>query len=50
MKTYQITQTITRIAFVEAPNEQDAREQAADLSDFDYETDNIVETVELVPN
>jgi hypothetical protein len=48
MKTYQITQIITRIAFVEAPNKEDANEQVADLSDFDYETDNIEEIVELV--
>jgi hypothetical protein len=49
MQTYQITQTITRIAFVEATNEEDAKLLAENLSDFDYDTDNIDEIMELLP-
>tara|TARA_R110000868_G_scaffold69724_5_gene204925 strand:- start:5402 stop:5554 length:153 start_codon:yes stop_codon:yes gene_type:complete len=46
MKTFVITQTITRIATVEAENFEDARELAQDLSEDDFEFDDLDETIE----
>ena len=47
MQTYQITRVITSVAFVEAENEDQARELAESLDELEFDIDDIDETMEL---
>lgn len=49
MRTYQITRRTTSLAFIEARNEEEARERAALLSDFDFEMDDEEKYIEVLP-
>ena len=47
MQTYQITRVITSVAFVEAENEDQARELGDNLDELEFDIDDIDEWLEL---